>query len=99
MLYKKFTFICRYRRFLIPHDNILLLHRASSSVINHSTKLNTNKKELKFVGPSLKDFIAKDLPTEQKEFLNDEDKIPYVDMADLGQNRKGNKLVFGFYLA
>ncbi|XP_025414811.1 CDK5RAP1-like protein isoform X2 [Sipha flava] len=65
-------------------------NRCSSIIINEK------KNENKFDGPSLKDFIANSLPEEQKvELVNDNDKIPYVDMTDLGQNRKVFIEVYG----
>lgn len=85
MLFKHFNFIYRYRRLVPKYTNIILLHND----IKNCNTINENK----FNGPSLKDFIAKDFPTQQTELLNNDEKIPYVDIVDLGQNRKGNKFV------
>lgn len=89
MLFKQFSSINRYSRFISKHRDILFLHRANN-VKSCSTTVNENKKkQYTFDGPSLKDFITKDFPAEQNEFVNNEDKIPYVDNINLGQKRKG----------
>lgn len=85
---KPFNLICRQRTLISKHKNIIISYR-KNIVKCCSTSINSKKKEYKFDGPSLKDFIAKDLPVEQSEVVNIEDKIPYVDSVDLGKNRKG----------
>lgn len=85
MSFKQLNLIYRYRKLLTKHKNILVYN----NVNNCSTIVNEKKKERKFDGPSLKDFIAKDFPPVQSELVYNEDKIPYVDMVNLGQNRKG----------
>lgn len=85
MLLKKFNLVCL--RHLAKHKNILL-HR-TNNIKFCSTTINKKKNEFKFDGPSLKDFIAKDLPAEASEIVNNEDKIPYIEIDNLGQNRKG----------
>lgn len=90
MLFKKFNLINRYNRLISKHKNILLLLHNTNNVKGCSTTVNDSKKKpYTFDGPSLKDFITKDFRAEQNEFVNNEDKIPYVDTINLGQNRKG----------
>jgi len=90
MLFKKFNLINRYKRLISKHKNILLLLHSTNNVKGCSTTVNdSKKKQYTFDGPSFKDFIAKDFRMEQNEFVNNEDKIPYVDTINLGQNRKG----------
>lgn len=96
MLFKQLHFINCYRH-VLKHKGVLLLHRTiySSRSCCNSTIINEKKNENKFDGPSLKDFIANSLPADQKnELINDDDKIPYVDMADLGRNRKGKIILY-----
>jgi hypothetical protein len=93
MLFKQLNLINCYRRHVLKYKDILLLHRKIYNSRNRCSSIiiNEKKNENKFDGPSLKDFIANSLPEEQKvELVNDNDKIPYVDMTDLGQNRKGD---------
>lgn len=92
MLFKQLNVINCYRRHVLKHKEILLLHRTiyNSRSCCGSTSINEKKNKNKFDGPSLRDFIVNSLPAEQKiELENDDDKIPYVDMTDLGQNKKG----------
>lgn len=86
MLFKQCNFIYRYRPRLLTKQNVTSLLYNN---VRTCSKTVSKKNILKFDGPSLKDFIVKDLTKEQKELINNEDKIPYVDMVDLGQNRKG----------
>lgn len=88
MLFKQCNFMYRYHRLIIKQKNNLLLFNNTRIC---STTVNSKKNVHKFDGPSLKDFIAKDLPKEQEEFINNEDKVPYVDTDDFGQNRKGKQ--------
>lgn len=85
MLFKQFNLIYRYRKLVPKHTHLLLVY---NGVKSFSTRVYKNK----FDGPSLKDFIANDLPAQQTELLNDDEKIPYVDIVNLGQNRKGTQL-------
>jgi len=88
MILKKINVAYRYSSLISKHKNIVLLH--TSNVVKSCNSTIKKKNEYKFDGPNLRDFIAKDLPQEQIELVNNEDKIPYVDdMVDLGQNRKG----------
>lgn len=89
MPFKQLNLIYRYRKLITKHKNILVLH---NNVKSCSTIVNEKRKENKFDGPSLKDFIAKDFPPVQTELVHDDDKIPYVDMVNLGQNRKGKQI-------
>jgi len=91
MLFKQFNLINRYNRLAFKHKNILLLLHRINNAKGCSTTVNNNnkKKPHTFDGPSLKHFITKNFPAEQNELINNEDKIPYVDMINLGQNRKG----------
>ncbi|XP_025198231.1 CDK5 regulatory subunit-associated protein 1 [Melanaphis sacchari] len=94
MILKKINLAHRYCRLISKHKSIVLLH-TTNNVENCNTNIK-KKNEYKFNGPSLKDFIAKDLPQEQIEPVNNEDKIPYVDgMVDFGQNRKVYIEVYG----
>lgn len=86
MLFKQCNLIYRYHHRLVIKQNVTsLLH---NNVRTSSTTVN-KKNNIKFDGPSLKDFIVKKLPKEQTELIKNEDKIPYVDMVNPGQNRKG----------
>lgn len=88
MILKKFNVAYRYSRLIWKHKSIVLFH--TTNIVKNCSTTIKKKNEYKFNGPSLKDFIAKDLPQEQIELVNNEDKIPYVDdMVDFGQNRKG----------
>lgn len=88
MLLKPFNLICRHRILISKHKHVFTSHR-KNIVKSCSTSMNNKKKKHIFDGPSLKDFIAKDLPVEKIEFISNKDKIPYVDSVDLGKNRKG----------
>lgn len=96
MMFKQFNVVCR--RLITNQRNILLLNK-TNNVKCCSTKVNSQKEERKFDGPGLKDFIAKDFASQQNDILSDEDKIPYVDIVDLGQQRNGKKYkyIFLFY--
>jgi len=88
MILKKINVAYRYCGLISKHKSVVLFHTTNN--VNYCSTIYKKKKENKFKGPSLKDFIAKDLPQEQTEHINNEDKIPYVDdMVGLGQNRKG----------
>lgn len=89
MLFKQFNVVCR--RLITNQRNVLVLNK-TNNIKCCSTKINSKKEERKFDGPDLKDFIAKDFASQQNELLNDEDKIPYVDIADLGQQRNGKNI-------
>ncbi|XP_060875212.1 mitochondrial tRNA methylthiotransferase CDK5RAP1 isoform X2 [Metopolophium dirhodum] len=94
MILKKINVAYRYSRLISKHKSIVLLH--TTNIVKSCSTTIKKKNEYKFDGPSLKDFIAKDLPQEQIELVNNEDKIPYVDdMVDLGQNRKVYIEVYG----
>lgn len=96
MILKKFNVAYRYSGLISKHKSIVLLH--TTNIVKSCSTFTKKKNEYKFDGPSLKDFIAKDLPQEQIELVNNEDKIPYVDdMIDLGQNRKGKYLIKNNY--
>lgn len=84
MLFKRFNLIYHYPRLIPKYTNNLFLH-------NSIKKCSSTINKTKFIGPSLKDFIANDSRVQQTEFLNDDEKIPYVDIVDLGQNRKGKR--------
>lgn len=91
MILKKFSDAYRYCRLISKHKSIVLLH---TNNVKRCSITNKKKKEYTFNGPSLKDFIAKDLPQAQTELINNGDKIPYVDdTVDLGENRKGKSLL------
>jgi len=91
MILKKINVAHRYCRLISKHKSIVLLHTTNN--VKYCNATIKKKNEYKFNGPSLKDFIAKDLPQEQTELVNNEDKIPYVDdMVNFGQNRKGKQL-------
>lgn len=88
MILKKINVAYRYSKLISKHKSIVLLH--STNIVNSCGTTIKKKNEYKFNGPSLKDFIAKDLPQEQIEIVSNEDKIPYLDdMVDFGQHRKG----------
>lgn len=89
MLFKQFNVVCRR---LITHQKNILLPNKANNIKCCSTKINSNKEERKFDGPGLKDFITKDFASQHNELLNDEDKIPYVDIVDLGQQRNGKNI-------
>jgi len=96
MILKKINVAYRYSRLISKHKSIVLLH--TTNIVKCCSTTIKKKNEYKFDGPSLKDFIAKDLPQEQIELVNNEDKIPYVDdMVDLGQSRKGKYLIKNKY--
>lgn len=90
-MFKYYNLIHRFSRLITKHKHISLLYK-TNNVKSCCTTINNKKKEHTFDGPNLRDFIVKDLPAEQGEFVNNDDKIPYVDTVDLGQNRKGKKL-------
>lgn len=91
MILKKINVAHRYCRLTSKHNSIVLLHTTNN--VKYCNATIKKKNEYKFNGPSLKDFIAKDLPQKQTELINNEDKIPYVDdMVDFGQNRKGKQI-------
>ncbi|XP_008184115.1 CDK5 regulatory subunit-associated protein 1 isoform X2 [Acyrthosiphon pisum] len=94
MILKKINVAYRYSRLISKHKSVVLLN--TTNIVKSCSTTIKKKNEYKFDGPSLKDFIAKDLPQEQIELVNNEDKIPYVDdMVDLGQNRKVYIEVYG----
>ncbi|VVC28955.1 Methylthiotransferase, conserved site,Elongator protein 3/MiaB/NifB,TRAM domain,Radical SAM, alpha/beta [Cinara cedri] len=88
MLFKPLNSIYRYRRLIVKHTNILFV---DNNVKSYSTTNNKNK----FDGPSLKDFISNEFPAQQTELLNNNEKIPYLDIVNLGQNRKVHIEVYG----
>lgn len=84
MLLKQFNLIC--------HRQIMKQkHFLSSLKMNNIRSCSSVKKKIdhKSDGLSLKDFIAKDISAELSEIVSNEDTIPYVDVVDLGRNRKG----------
>lgn len=89
MILKQFNSI--YQRIATKYKHISLLCSTNQPRCC-STTVNSERKKHKFDGPGLGDFIAKDFPAEQIEFVDDGDRIPYLDSADLGQNRKGKRL-------
>lgn len=87
MLWKQFHLI--YSRRITKHQHISLLLKTNGAKCCSTANYN-NRKKHKFDGPGLKDFIAKDFSAGLSEPIHDEeDTIPYVDAADLGQERKG----------
>lgn len=89
MLFKQCNVVCRR---LVTHQRNILLLNKTNNIKWCSTKINSKKEERKFDGPGLKDFIAKDFASQHKELLNDEDKIPYVDIVNPGQQRNGKNI-------
>jgi len=95
MLWKQFHLI--YSRRVTKYQRISLLLRTNGAKCCSTANYN-NRKKHKFDGPGLKDFIAKDFSAGLSEPIHDEDTIPYVDAADLGQERKGKFSNFSLFL-